>query len=143
MTTQQKVGAGAGAVLLAILTLVLSSQSLPFFQWVLAELKVLAGLPLFASTVIASIVGGVAPAWLPHALPRSWPSHRTMRVTRLLGFGIASLMVICRYPGAIGVQYGLFAGTGAYVVWTIASGLFYRLRPQAQPESLKGDDRGG
>ncbi|MEF3081879.1 hypothetical protein V3391_06585 [Luteimonas sp. SMYT11W] len=143
MTTQQKVGAGAGAILLAILTLVLSSQSLPFFQWVWAELKVLGALPLFAPTLMASIVGGFAPAWLPHFLPPHWPAHRTMRVTRLLGFGIASLMVICRYPSAIGIQYGLFAGTGAYVVWTIASGLFYRMRPNAQPESLKSDDSGG
>lgn len=139
MTAQQKVGAGAGAILLAILTLVLSSQSLPFFQWVWTELKVLAALPLFAATVIAAIVGGFAPAWLPHTLPECWPAERTMRVTRLLGFGIASLMVVCRYPSAIGIQYGLFAGTGAYVVWTIASGAFYRMRPNAKPESLKGD----
>lgn len=142
MTTQQKVGAGAGAILLAVLSLVLSSQALPFFQWMWAELKLLAALPLFAPTVIASIVGGVAPAWLPHILPRCWPAHRTMRVTRLLGFGIAFVMVACRYPSAVGIQYGLFAGTGAYVVWTVGSGLFYRMRPHAQPESLKGDDRG-
>lgn len=143
MTAQQKVGAGALATVLAILTLVLSSQALPFFQWIWTELKVLAALPLFAPTVVAILVGAGAPAWLPHVLPPCWPAHRTMRVTRLLGFGIAFLMVVCRYPSAIGIQYGLFAGTGAYVVWTIASGVFYRMRPHAQPESLKDVDSGG
>ncbi|MCD9096178.1 hypothetical protein [Luteimonas fraxinea] len=140
MTAQQKVGAGAGAILLAILTLVLSSQSLPFMQWMWAEVKLIWALPLFAPTVFAILVGAGAPAWLPHALPPCWPAHRTMRVTRLLGFAIAFLMVVSRYRSAVGIQYGLFAGTGAYVVWTIGSGLFYRMRPHAQPESLKGDN---
>lgn len=143
MTTPQKVGAGAGATVLAILALVLSSQALPFFQWIFGEFKVLAGLPLFMPTTIAMLVGAGAPAWLPHVLPPCWPAHRTMRVTRLLGFGIAFVMVFCRYPSAIGFQYGLFAGTGAYVLWTMAAGFYYRVRPQAQPESLKGDDSNG
>lgn len=140
MTTGQKTSAGIGVTILAVLTLVLSSQSLPVIQWIFGEFKVLAGLPLFAPTTIAMLVGAGAPAWLPHVLPPCWPAHRTMRVTRLLGFGIAFVMVFWRYPSAIGFQYGLFAGTGAYVTWTMASSFYYRLRPQAQPESLKGED---
>jgi len=105
MTTGQKAGAGIGVTVLAILTLVLSSQALPFFQWAWGELKLLAALPLFGPTLVASIVGGIAPAWLPHFLP-----HRTMRATRLLGFGGAFLMVTWRYPSAIGIQCGPTCG---------------------------------
>lgn len=140
MTSGQKTGAGIGVTALAILTLVLSSQSLPVIQWAIAEVKLLFALPLFAPTLIAMLVGAGAPAWLPHVLPSCWPAHRTMRVTRLLGFGIAFVMVFSRYPSAIGAQYGLFAGTGAYVLWTMGSGFYYRMRPQAQPDSLKGDN---
>lgn len=143
MTTPQKVGAGAGATILAILALVLSSQALPFFQWVFGEVKVMAGLPLFMPTAIAVFVGAVAGAWLPGFLPATWPAERTTRVTRLLASGVAFLMVACRYPSAIGVQYGLFAASGAYVLWTMASGYYYRMRPQAQPESLKGGNSDG
>lgn len=143
MTTGQKASAGIGVTVLAVLTLVLSSQSLPVIQWMFAEIKLLFALPLFAPTVIAMLVGAGAPAWLPHVLPACWPAHRTMRVTRLLGFGIAFVMVFSRYQSAIGAQYGLFAGTGAYVLWTMASGFYYRMRPHSQPESLKDVDSGG
>lgn len=139
MTAGQKTGAGIGVTVLAVLTLVLSSQSLPVIQWLFGEAKTLFGLPLFAPTTIAMLVGAGAPAWLPHVLPAQWPAHRTMRVTRLLGFGIAFVMVFSRYPSALGAQYGLFAGTGAYALWTMGSSFVYRMRPHMQPPSLKDD----
>lgn len=125
------------AGVLAVLTLLLASQSLPVIQFLVGELKVFAALPLFAPIVIAAIVGAIAPAWLPHMLPASWPPHRTKRVTRLLACGIAFVMVIWRYPSAIGFQYGLFAASMAYVVWTMLSGYVYRKMPHLTPPSLE------
>jgi hypothetical protein len=140
MTSEQKIGAGTLATVLAILTLVLSSQSLPVIQWAFGEFKAFAGLPLFAPVTMAVIVGAIAPAWLPHVLPACWPEHRTKRVTRLLGFGIAFLMVVGQYRSAIGAQYGLFAGSGAYMLWTMLASFVYRVVPQAKPPSMKTDD---
>lgn len=141
MTDGQKTGTTLATVL-AVLALVMGSQSLPFLQWVFGEFKVMAGLPLFAPVTIAVVVGAAAPAWLPHVLPATWPAHRTKRVTRLLGFGIAFVMVAARYPSAIGLQYGLFAGTGAYVLWTMVSSFVYRTLPQTKPKSLDDDSAG-
>lgn len=138
VTTQQKLGAGALATVLAVLTLVLSSQSLPVIQFMFGELRVFAGLPLFGPVLVAAAVGTVAPFWLPHLLPASWPAHRTLRVTRLLGFCIALGMVAVRYPSAIGVQYGLFAGSLAYMGYTMASACLYR-RLGHKPCSLRED----
>lgn len=141
MTGSQKaVGAGIGVSLLAVLTLVLSSQSLPVIQFLFGELRAFAALPLFGPVVVAMVVGAISPAWLPHVLPESWPAHRTKRVTRLLGFCIAFGMVTVRYPSAIGLQYGLFAGSGAYMLWTMGASFFYRTVPKAEPPSLKADD---
>lgn len=139
MTTGQKVGAGALATVLAVLTLVLSSQSLPVIQFLFGELRTFAALPMFGPVMVAALVGTVAPFWLPHVLPACWPAHRTLRVTRLLGFGIAFVMVAARYPSAIGVQYGLFAGSAAYMGYTMASAGLYRLLGH-KPPSLQGGD---
>lgn len=139
MTNGQKGGtalAGIGAVL----TLILASQSLPAIQFLFGELRTFANLPLFGPVVVAAFVGAVAPAWLPYLVPSSWERHTTKRVTRLLGSSIAFVMVFWRYPSAVGAQYGLFAGTMAYVLYTMGSSLFYRHFPQAEPESMKPDD---
>lgn len=135
MTDSQKNGTFMVS-LLAVLTLVMGSQSLPFLQWLFGELKTVAGLPLFAPVTLAVIVGAGAPAWLPYALPPSWPAHRTKRVTRLLGFLIAFAMMAVQYRNAVGVQYGLFAGTGSYVLWTVVSGFIYNRLPSTKPASL-------
>lgn len=142
MTTGEKTGTLLASVL-AILTLVMGSQSLPFLQWLFSEAKQVFTLPLFAPLSIAVIVGACAPAWLPYALPSTWPAHRTKRVTRLLGFLIAFSMMVVQYRNAVGVQYGLFAGTGSYVLWTVVSGFVYNHLPRTKPESLEdsvGDD---
>lgn len=139
MTNGQKSGtalAGVGAVL----TLLLASQSLPVLQFLLGELRLFASLPLFGPVVVAAVVGAVAPSWLPYLVPPAWERHTTKRVTRLLGFCIAFAMVICRYPNAVGAQYGLFAGTMSYVLYTMGSSMFYRHFPKAEPESMKPDD---
>lgn len=140
MTTTQKTGTLLATVL-AILTLVMGSQSLPFLQWLFGEMKTVMSLPLFAPLCIAVGVGAGAPAWLPYALPSSWPAHRTKRVTRLLGFLIAFGMMVVNYPNAVGVQYGLFAGTGSYVLWTVVSGFIYNNLPKTKPASM--DDSAG
>lgn len=143
MTGAQKaVGAGALATVLAVLTLLLSSQSLPVIQFLFGELRAFAALPLFGPVTIAMVVGAVAPGWLPHFLPDCWPAHRTKRVTRLLGFGIAFVMVVCRYPSLIGLQYGLFAGSGAYMLWTMLASFIYRTAPHVQPPSLVDSPKG-
>ena len=126
VTTSEKVGAGALATVLAVLTLVMSSQSLPVLQFFFGEIRTFAGLPLFAPVLMAALVGTIVPFWLPHLLPATWPSHKTLRVTRLLGFCTALAMVASRYPSAIGVQYGLFAGSLAYMGYSMASALLYR-----------------
>lgn len=142
MTNGQK-GGTALAGLGAVLTLVLASQSLPAVQFLFGEIRTFASLPLFGPVVVAAVVGAVAPAWLPHLVPPSWARHTTKRVTRLLGFSIAFVMVFWRYPSPVGAQYGLFAGTAAYVLYTIGSSLFYRHFPQAEPPSMKPDDSAG
>jgi hypothetical protein len=139
MTPPQKTGTALAGVI-AVLTLLLASQSLPVLQFIFGELRTFANLPLFGPVVVAALVGAVAPSWLPHLVPSSWERHTTKRVTRLLGSSIAFLMVFWRYPNAIGAQYGLFAGTMAYVLYTMGSSLFYRHFPQAEPESMKTDD---
>lgn len=136
MTAGEKTGTLLASVL-AILTLVMGSQSLPFLQWLFSEAKQVFTLPLFAPLSIAVIVGACAPAWLPYALPSTWPAHRTKRVTRLLGFLIAFSMMVVQYRNAVGVQYGLFAGTGSYVLWTVVSGFVYNHLPRTKPESLE------
>lgn len=140
--TAKKVAAGAGglAVVMALGTLLVSTQGLAFLQWAFGEFRVVAGLPLFAPVTMAMTVGAIAPAWLPHVLPPSWPRAATLRVTRLLGFGIAFLMVAARYPSAIGVQYGLFAGSGSYMLWTIGQNLLYRWMPHLKPAALVDED---
>lgn len=135
MTSGQKAGTTLAGVL-AVLTLVLASQSLPVIQFLFGEFRAFATLPLFGPVLVAVIVGSIAPAWLPHALPSSWPSHRTKRVTRLLGFCIAFAMVVVRYPSLIGLQYALFAGSGAYMLWTVGAGFYYRHMPENAPGSL-------
>ena len=135
MTGAQKTGTLLATVL-AILTLVMGSQSLPFLQWLFGELEEVVRLPLFAPLSIAVVVGACAPAWLPYALPESWPAHRTKRVTRLLGFLIAFAMIVVNYPSPVGIQYGLFAGTGSYVLWTVVSGFIYNNLPKTKPASL-------
>lgn len=142
MTTGQKVGAGALATVLAVMTLVLSSQSLPVMQFLFGELRTFAGLPMFGPTVVAALVGTIAPFWLPHLLPGSWPPNKTLRVTRLLGFGISMVMVAARYPSAIGVQYGLFAGSLAYMGYTMASTFVYQCIGR-KPASLQGSPEDG
>ena len=139
MSTGTKV-AGVGVGLMAILTLLVSTQGLQFVQWVFGELKVVAGLPLFVPVTLAMIVGAIAPAWVPHLLPPSWPRAATLRVTRLLGFGIAFVMLVARYPSAIGVQYGLFAGSGSYMLWTVGQNLLYRWMPHLKPPALVDED---
>ena len=139
MTTSQRVGAGALATALAVLTLLLSSQSLPVIQFLFGELRTFAGLPLFGPVLIAAVVGTAVPFWLPHLLPPAWPAHKTLRVTRLLGFCIALGMVASRYPSAIGVQYGLFAGSLAYMGYTMASALLYR-HARKPPSLCDGGD---
>jgi hypothetical protein len=135
VTTAQKTGT-ALATALAILTVVLGSQSLPVIKFLFGELRAVLALPLTVPVMVAVIVGAVSMSWLPHLLPRTWPAHRTKRVTRLLGFATAFLMIVSRYPNAIGIQFGLFAGTGAYVLWTVVAGFVYRALPQTKPESL-------
>ena len=139
MTTGTKV-AGVGVGLMAIMTLLVSTQGLQFLQWAFGELKVVAGLPLFVPVTLAMIVGAIAPAWVPHLLPPSWPRAATLRVTRLLGFGIAFVMLVARYPSAIGVQYGLFAGSGSYMLWTVGQNLLYRWVPGLKPLALIDED---
>lgn len=139
MTNTQKTGT-ALAGLMAVLTLLLASQSLPVMQFLFGELRTFANLPLFGPVVVAALVGAVAPAWLPYLVPPSWERHVTKRVTRLLGFAISFGMVFWRYPNAIGAQYGLFAGSMAYMLWTMGSSLFYRHFPQAEPPSMKPDE---
>lgn len=135
MTFDSKTGAILTTIL-AILTLLLGTQSLIFFQWLFGEFHVLFGLPLFEPVLLAVIVGAIVPAWLPHALPQNWPAYRTKRVTRLLGFWVAFFMVVIPYRSMVGVQYGLFAGTGSYALWTAISNMVYRHFPQTKPDSL-------
>lgn len=139
MTGTQKTGTALAGVM-AVLTLLLASQNLPMAQFLFGEIRTFASLPLFGPVVIAALFGAVAPAWLPHIVPASWERHTTKRVTRMLGFGSAFVMVFWRYPSAIGAQYGLFAGTLAYVLYTMGSSLFYRHFPKAEPPSMKPDD---
>ncbi|HEY1034620.1 MAG TPA: hypothetical protein VGE09_06535 [Pseudoxanthomonas sp.] len=135
--TEKKATATLGAGFLAVLTLLLTTQGLEFMRWGMVEFKVMFGLPMFMPLTVAVVTGAFAPAWLPHALPESWPPNRTKRVTRLLGFCIAFGMIVVRYPHVVGVQYGLFAGTGAYMLWTVGSGLVYARWPKAKPSSLE------
>ena len=138
----KKVAAGAGglAVALALGTLLVSTQGLAFLQWAFGEVKIITGLPLFMPVTQAMVIGAIAPAWLPHLLPGSWPRAQTLRVTRLLGFAIAFVLVAARYPSAVGVQYGLFAGSGAYMLWTIGTNFLYRWVPGLKPTSLVDED---
>lgn len=135
--SETKATATLGAAILAVLTLFVSTQGLEFARWALGEFKVVFGLPMFVPLTTAVIVGAGAPAWLPYMLPESWPPNRTKRVTRLLGFCIAFGMVVVRYPSPAGLQFGLFAGTGAYMVWTVVSGFIYQRWPKAKPSSLE------
>ena len=135
--SEEKTARSIGIGLMAALTLIISAQGLSFLQWLVGEFKVLAGLPLFLPLTIAVVVGAVAPAWLPHVLPQKWPPNRTKRITRLMSFMIAFAMVTWRYPSALGMQYGLFAGTGAYMLWTVVSGFIYERWPNAKPPSLE------
>lgn len=139
MTSPQKVGAGAGAIILAILTLVLGAQSLPVLQWLFGEVKLMAALPMFGPTAMAAVVGVFAQLWFPYMLPATWEPHKTKRVVRLLGFSLPLLMVFWRYPNAVGFQYGIFAGAVSYMLWTVLAGLMCRVAPDKQPESLKSD----
>lgn len=139
MTGSQK-GGTVLASLMAVMTLVMASQSQPALQFIFGEFRTFASLPLFGPVAVAAIVGAVAPAWMPHLVPAKWERHATKRVTRLLGFSVAFVMVYSRYPSAIGAQYGLFAGTAAYVLYTIGSSLFYRHFPDIEPKSMKDDD---
>ncbi len=135
--SESKATATLGATFLAVFTLIIGSQGLEFLRWAMGEFKVLAGLPMFVPLTVAVVTGAIAPAWLPHMLPESWPPNRTKRVTRLLGFCIAFTMIVVGYPSVAGVQFGLFAGTGAYMLWTVVSGFVYQRWPKAKPSSLE------
>lgn len=136
----KRTAAGLGVGVMAVLTLMVSTQGLAFLKWVFGEFKVIAGLPLFMPVTVAMVVGAIAPAWVPHLLPPTWPRAATLRVTRLLGFAIAFLMLAYRYPSAIGVQYGLFAGSGSYMLWTVGQNLLYRWFPHLKPPALVDED---
>lgn len=138
MTGSQKTGTALAGVL-AVMTLLLASQSLPVMQFLFGQVRTFASLPLFGPVTVAVLVGAIAPAWLPHVLPSSWPVHKVKRITRLSGFTIGFLVVFWRYPNAVGFQYGLFAGSGAYMVWTVVSGFVYRHAPKVEPPSMKPD----
>lgn len=137
MSTEGK-AIGWGAIALALITLMGSAQFLNFARWAMGELKLVAGLPLASAVVIATVVGAVMSAFLPHVLPEQWARGRTLRVTRLLASGTAFVMVAAQYPSPIGFQYAAFAAAGAFVVWTVGSNIVYSRFPRLVPESLKG-----
>ncbi|MEN1941025.1 hypothetical protein WCE39_08020 [Luteimonas sp. MJ174] len=137
MTAQKTAAVGAGVIVMALISLLGSTQFLEFSRWVVGELRIFWQLPLFGAVVVATMVGAVAPAWLPHLLPDSWPRPLTLRVTRLLASGIALVMVASQYRSLVGLQYACFAATGAYVLWTIGSNCIYQRFPDLQPASLR------
>lgn len=141
MTTGQRVGAGALATVLAVLTLLLSSQSLPVMQFLFGEFRAFASLPLFDDVAIAVFVGAVTPAWLPYLLPARWPAHQTRRATCLLGFGAAFLTVVITYRNLIGLQYGAFSGSGAVMLYLLGSDWYYGRYPDKRPASLQDPPR--
>jgi hypothetical protein len=138
--SSEKKAASLGAVTLAVLALIGSSQFLEFARWATGEVRVFWQLPLFGAVVVATFVGAVTPAWLPYYLPDTWSRRTTLRVTRLLASGIAFVMVAGQYRSAIGVQYACFAASGAYVAWTVCSNAVYQRWPHLQPPSLVDED---
>ncbi len=139
-SSETRAAAGIGAIGLAVITLLGSAQFLDFMRWVLGELKVVAALPLFWAVAVAVFVGATVPAVLPYFLPNTWPRACTMRVTRGLASGTAGVMIVSQYPSAVGVQYALFAASGSYVLWTIASNFVYSRWPHLKPPSLVDED---
>lgn len=141
MSSGQKVS--AGATMLAVLGLLLGSQALPAVKFLFGEFRAFASLPLFDDVAIAVFVGAVTPAWLPYVLPRSWPAHQTRRVTCLLGFGVSFLGVVVTYPSLIGLQYGMFSGSGAVMLYLLGSDWYYSRYPDKAPASLQDRTHGG
>lgn len=135
MTNGQR--AGAGVTVMALMTLVLSAQGLPALQYIFGEIKLLAELPLFDDVLIAILLGTFAPAWMPYALPASWPRHVTKRVTRLMACSIAFLAVFGLFPSLRGAQYGAFAATSSYMLWTVLATWVYRVAPDLEPPAMK------
>lgn len=141
MNSPGKAAAGAfGAGLLAVIGALTTPQGLAFAQWALEELKGFVTLPLFQPVALAIFVGAAVPAWLPHFLPAAWPRAQTLRVTRLLASAVAFAMVALQYPKPIGLQYALFAATGAYALWTVGQNFIYRWFPSIKPPSLIDED---
>lgn len=145
MTAPQKVGAGVGAFVLAALGILFGAGAaphlLPMLQFLAGEARGFVGLPLFDDVVISVFVGAVLPAWMPYVLPPAWPAHRTRRVTCLLGFGVAFLMVVTTYRNLIGLQYGMFAGSGAVMVYLLVADWYYGRHPCKVPRSLSDQPR--
>lgn len=143
MTAEKTAAVGAGVIVMALISLLGSTQFLEFARWIVGELRIFWELPLFGAVVIATLIGAVAPAWLPHMLPDSWPRPLTLRVTRLLASGIALVMVASQYRSLVGLQYACFAATGAYVLWTVGSNYVYQKFPALQPGSLRACQQAG
>ncbi len=141
MSTGQKVG--FGATVLAVLGLLLGAQALPAVKFIFGEFRAFVSLPLFDDVAIAVFVGAALPAWLPYILPPSWPAHQTRRVTCFLSFGIAFLTVVLTYRNLIGLQYGMFAGSGAVMVYLLGSDWYYSRNPRKAPASLQDGANGG
>lgn len=143
MTAEKTAAVGAGVIVMALISLLGSTQFLEFARWLVGELRIFWQLPLFGAVVTATLIGAVAPAWLPYMLPDSWPRPMTLRVTRLLASGIALVMVASQYRSMVGLQYACFAATGAYVLWTVGSNYLYQRFPSLQPGSLKACQQEG
>ncbi len=131
---------GVAAGIVAILTILASTQGLKLVELVVGSISGMFMLPLFAPVLMAIFVGVACCAWLPHMLPEGWTRKRTLTLTRLLGGTCAFVLVFSRYPSAVGAQYGMFAAAGAYMVWTMAQGFLYERFPLMRPESLYDND---
>ena len=127
------------AAVLAILTLLLSTQGLGFLQWAQDALLAVIMLPMFIPVSMAVFVGAAMSSALPHFAPDSWSRRRTMAWTRVIAGFSAFFMVAFRHPTPIGIQYGIFAASGAYMVWTIAQNSLYEKYPDLRPHSLDED----
>lgn len=141
MSAGQKVG--LGATLLAALGILFAQGAaphlLPLTQFLFEQAAIFAALPMFDDVLIAMFCGVAASVWLPHLLPASWPAARTRRVTSLLAFAVAFMIVVSTYRNLIGLQYGLFAGSSAVMVSLLGIDWYYSRARCRRPGSLEDE----
>lgn len=138
MTAQKKAG-WTLASLVAAVVLVAGAwpQVEPIATWAMKNLGIILGREQVQAVLAASLIGVFVNFGLPHALPASWPQGRTRAVAGWAGFALTFAAAWLLVTTRTGFVYAMLAGSATPTAATAVRWVVYRLKPCAEPESLK------